>query len=92
MAIASLSKLSVPLPPGQSSSSQGLLMPKLKYRFRVLFENFGVSKPTTELTKQVVTAGRPNLTFDQVELHVYNSKVKYGLLRICGVIGPKTVR
>lgn len=77
MAIASLSKLSVPLPPGQSSSSQGLLMPKLKYRFRVLFENFGVSKPTTELTKQVVTAGRPNLTFDQVELHVYNSKVKY---------------
>jgi hypothetical protein len=77
MAIASLSKLSVPLPPGQSSSSQGLLMPKLKYRFRVLFENFGVSKPTTELTKQVVSAGRPNLTFDQVELHVYNSKVKY---------------
>ena len=77
MAIASLSKLSVPLPPGQSSSSQGLLMPKLKYRFRVLFENFGVSKPTTELTKQVVTAGRPNLTFDQVELHVYNSRVKY---------------
>lgn len=77
MAIASLSKLSVPLPPGQSSSSQGLLMPKLKYRFRVLFENFGVSKPTTELTKQIVTAGRPNLTFDQVELHVYNSRVKY---------------
>lgn len=77
MAIASLSKLSVPLPPGQSSSSQGLLMPKLKYRFRVLFENFGVSKPTTELTKQIITAGRPNLTFDQVELHVYNSRVKY---------------
>jgi len=77
MAIASLSKLSVPLPPGQSSSSQGLLMPKLKYRFRVLFENFGVSKPTTELTKQVVTAGRPQVTFDQVELHGYNSKVKY---------------
>jgi hypothetical protein len=77
MAIASLSKLSVPLPPGQSSSSQGLLMPKLKYRFRVLLENFGVSKPTTEMTKQVVSVGRPNVTFEQVELHVYNSKVKY---------------
>jgi hypothetical protein len=76
MSIASLSKLSVPLPPGQSSSSQGLLMPKLKYRFRVTVENFGVSKPTTELTKQVVTVGRPQLTFDQVELHVYNSRVK----------------
>ena len=53
------------------------MMPKLKYRFRVLFENFGVSKPTTELSKQIVNAGRPNLTFDQVELHVYNSRVKY---------------
>jgi hypothetical protein len=77
MAIASLSKLSVPLPPGQSSTSQGLLMPKLKYRFRVTLLNFGVSKPTTEITKQVVTVGRPNLTFDEVELHVYNSRVKY---------------
>jgi hypothetical protein len=77
MAIASLSKLSVPLPPGQSSTSQGLLMPKLKYRFRVTLENFGVSKPTSEMTKQVVTVGRPNLSFDEVELHVYNSRVKY---------------
>jgi hypothetical protein len=75
MAIAGLSKLSVPVP--QSNQSQGLLMPKLKYRFRVLFENFGVSKPTSEMTKQVVSAGRPQVTFDQVELHVYNSKVKY---------------
>jgi hypothetical protein len=77
MAIASLSKLSVPLPPGQSSTSQGLLMPKIKYRFRVTLENFGVSKPTTEITKQVMTVGRPNLSFDEVELHVYNSRVKY---------------
>jgi hypothetical protein len=75
MAIAGLSKLSVPVP--QSNQSQGLLMPKLKYRFRVIFENFGVTKPTSELTKQVVSAGRPQVTFDQVELHVYNSRVKY---------------
>jgi hypothetical protein len=77
MAIASLSKLSVPLPPGQSSTSQGLLMPKVKYRFRVTLLNFGVTKPTTEITKQVMTVGRPNLSFDEVELHVYNSRVKY---------------
>lgn len=77
MSIAALSRFTVPLPPGQSSSSQGLLMPKLKYRFRVLFTGFGVTKTTTDLTKQVVTAGRPQLTFDQVELHVYNSRVKY---------------
>lgn len=73
--ISSLSKLSVPVP--QDTQNQGLLMPKLKYRFRVLFTGFGVDAVTTELTKQVVSAGRPNLTFDQVELHVYNSKVKY---------------
>ena len=75
MSIASLSKLSVPVP--QGNQSQGLLMPKLKYRFRVLFEGFGVSSSRTELTKQIVSAGRPQVTFDQVELHVYNSRVKY---------------
>lgn len=77
MAIASLSKLSVPLPAGQSSSSQGLLMPKLKYRFRVSLQNFGVTKPTTEITKQVMNVTRPKVSFENIELHVYNSKVNY---------------
>ena len=77
MAIASLSKLSVPLPAGQSASSQGLLMPKLKYRFRVQLQNFGVTKPTTEVTKQVMNVTRPKVTFENMELHVYNSKVNY---------------
>ena len=52
MATSSLSNMTVPLgADGQSSSTQGLLMPKLAYRFRVYFTNFGVSTPTTELTK-----------------------------------------
>jgi hypothetical protein len=55
---------------------QGMLMPKLKYRFRVFFENLGVSKPTTELTKQVVSVTRPNLTFEEIALPVYNSTLK----------------
>lgn len=76
MSISTLSKLSVPLASDQSASAQGLLMPKLQYRFRVMFENFGVSSPTTELTKQVVDATRPNLDFEDLELHVYNSKVR----------------
>lgn len=76
MAISTLSKLSVPLASDQSASSQGMLMPKLQYRFRVMFENFGVSTPTTELTKQVVDCTRPNLTFEDIELAVYNSKVR----------------
>lgn len=75
MSISTLSKLSVPLASDQSASSQGLLMPKLQYRFRISFENFGVSTPTTELTKQVVDAKRPNLTFDTIELPIYNSRV-----------------
>lgn len=75
MAIATLSKMTVPLATGDSPSSQSLLMPKLQYRFRVSFQNFGNSTPTTELTKQVVDVTRPNLTFDQITLDVYNSRV-----------------
>jgi hypothetical protein len=75
MSIATLSKFTVPLASDQSASSQGLLMPKLKYRFRVSLENFGVSTPTTVITKQVVDVTRPNLSFDNIVLDVYNSRV-----------------
>jgi hypothetical protein len=75
MAISTLSKFTVPLATDQSASSQGLLMPKLQYRFRVVLENFGVSTPRSELTKQVVSCARPNLSFDPITLDVYNSKV-----------------
>jgi len=75
MATSSLNKFTVPLSTNQSASAQGLLMPKLKFRFRVIFENFGVSQPSTELTKQVVDFKRPSLTFEPVEIPVYNSIV-----------------
>ena len=75
MAVSSLTRFTVPLGGDQSASTQGLLMPKLKFRFRVSFENFGVSNPKTELTKQVMTFARPQLTFDPVEIPVYNSRV-----------------
>jgi hypothetical protein len=75
MAISSLTKLTVPLATNDSASAQGLLMPKLQYRFRVTLENFGVNTPSTELTKQVIDVTRPNLTFENMEVHVYNSKV-----------------
>ena len=76
MAVSSLQRMTVPLASDQSSSTQGLLMPKLKYRFRVMFENLGVSTPTTELTKQVVSFARPNLTFEAITLPIYNSTLK----------------
>ena len=75
MAISTLSKLTVPLDSNASSSNQGLLMPKLSYRFRVSLENFGVSSPTTELTKQVMDVTRPNVSFEQMTVDIYNSKV-----------------
>jgi hypothetical protein len=75
MAIASLNKFTVPLATNQSASAQGLLMPKLKYRFRAIFENFGVSTDRVELTKQVDSISRPNLNMNPFTIDVYNSKV-----------------
>lgn len=79
MAVASLTKMTVPLASDQSQSTQGLLMPKLKYRFRVTFEGFGVTNsasPTTELTKQVVDFTRPTVTFEEMLVPIYNSTIK----------------
>jgi len=75
MSVATLSKFTVPLASDQSASNQGLLMPKLQYRFRLILENFGVSTPRTEITKQVIDVTRPSLTFDETILDVYNSRV-----------------
>ena len=75
MSIASLNKFTVPLSTDQSASTQGLLMPKMKYRFRTIFENFGVSSDRVELTKQVMDITRPTATFNSFPIDVYNSKV-----------------
>jgi hypothetical protein len=73
MAVSSLTRMTVPLASDQSASNQGLLMPKLSYRFRVIFENFGVSTPRTELTKQVMDFKRPTATFAEISIPIYNS-------------------
>ena len=76
MATSSLTKLTVPLASDQSPSTQGLLMPKLKYRFRVTFLDLGISQPTTELTKQVMDFTRPQVTFENIDLPIYNSTIR----------------
>ena len=79
MSSASLNKMTVPIGGAGDANTQGLLMPKLKYRFRVFFENFGpagTATPVTELTKQVVSFTRPNLTFEEITLPIYNSTLK----------------
>lgn len=75
MPISSLSRMTVPLASDQSAPDQGLLMPKLQYRFRVEFENFGVSTPRTELTKQVIDFTRPTVNMEPIEIPVYNSRL-----------------
>jgi len=77
MAVASLLNMTVPVASNsdQSAGNQGLLMPLLKYRFRVTFLNFGVTSPTTELTKQVMNFTRPNLNFNPITIDLYNSKM-----------------
>jgi hypothetical protein len=75
MAISTLSKITVPLDGGTGNQTQGLLMPKLQYRFRVSLTNFGLGSATTELTKQVVDVTRPVINFEEIELPVYNSRV-----------------
>ena len=53
-------------------------MPKLKYRFRLSFVNFGVSTNNViELTKQVQDAKRPSVKFNPVTVDIYNSKVYF---------------
>ncbi len=75
MSIASLTRMTVPLASDQSSPTQGLLMPKLKYRFRAVFENLGVSTPRTELTKQVIDFTRPSVSFEEMQVPIYNSTI-----------------
>jgi hypothetical protein len=76
MAIASLNRFTVPLATDQSASTQGLIMPKLKYRFRAIFENFGVStSERVEMTKQVESITRPTVNMNPFTIDVYNSKV-----------------
>ena len=75
MAVSSLTKFTVPLATDQSASAQGLLMPKLKFRFRATFDGFGINANKTELTKQVMDIKRPVVVFDPITLDVYNSKI-----------------
>jgi len=76
MSVSSLTRMTTPLATDQSGSSQGLLMPKLKYRFRAIFENFGVSTPRTEMTKQIMDFTRPSVSFDPIDIDIYNSRVR----------------
>lgn len=57
-----------------SPANATLLMPKLQFRFRLTFVNFGLAgEDSLILTRQVMDCSRPNVTFDEVTLNMYNS-------------------
>lgn len=77
MAAAAFSLTNLSVPPEDAGSNQGLLMPKLQFRFRMLFFNFGLGDPETslQLTRQIVDVSRPNLSFAKITIPVYNSTI-----------------
>ena len=77
MATASQSLFNMTVASDNAGGNQGLLMPKLQFRFRVNFLNFGVDADSgLQLTKQVVDCTRPNVSFAEIPLQVYNSTLK----------------
>ena len=76
MATASNSLFNMTVASDNAGGNQGLLMPKLQYRFRVNFLNFGVDVDGgLSLTKQVMDVTRPQVQFDEITLNVYNSRI-----------------
>jgi hypothetical protein len=64
-----LSKFGVPI----GGVNQGILHPKQKYRFRVLWYGFGDNTGLREMTANVMTCTRPKPSFEEIKLDSYNS-------------------
>lgn len=67
--MANLAKFGIPL----DGNKLGILHPKQKYRFRVIWQNFGENNGLREMTANVVTCTRPVITYNEVQLDSYNS-------------------
>lgn len=70
------------VPSNSEGVTGGILMPKLKHRFRVEVLNFGQAAGRTgvkpvDFTKNIVTAGRPQLQHNNTPLHSYNNIAYY---------------
>ena len=65
-------KFGVPVVAGE----QGILMPKLKFRFRVsMLDGFGGDQSTRRFTQNVMNVTRPKVNYEEVVIDSYNSKV-----------------
>jgi len=59
---------------GTPGTTPGILEPKHSHRFVVQFQNIGGAQDSQVLTRQCIAATKPQITFNQIELHRYNSK------------------
>lgn len=77
MATASQSLFNMTVASDNAGGNQGMLMPKLQWRFRINFLNFGVDALNgVQLTKQVIDCSRPNVSFGEIAVPIYNSTIK----------------
>ncbi len=67
--IPTLSRFGVPI----DGINQGMLHPKQKYRFRVMWYGFGDNRGLNQMTANVITCTRPKITYEEVKLDSYNS-------------------
>lgn len=74
MTTTTKNKFGVPIQSGGDAA--GIIMPKLKYRFRVTFlAPFAGETDQRTLTQNIQSVTRPAVSVDEVEVHSYNSKV-----------------
>lgn len=55
----------------------GILMPKPKHKFRVIFSQFGPITGGVQMTRNVVSVSRPTVQSSPVTVHSYNSIAYY---------------
>jgi len=59
---------------GIPGAGAGILQPKQKHKWRITFANLGGGADSQPLTVQAITATRPVLSFEEVQLDRYNSR------------------
>ena len=67
--MADFSKFGVPL----NGTKLGMLQPKQQFKYRVVFLGMGFDADSRVMTQQVMTATRPQVDFNPVEVHSYVS-------------------
>ena len=67
--MVTLAKFGIPL----DGNKLSILQPNQKYRFRVIWQNFGENNGLTTMTQNVVTVTRPKFGFEDIKLDSYNS-------------------